>query len=90
MKEEKRNAMSREIADRLRSPTWSVELQQKVETARRQKNQSRARLLVAMAFFSVAGWLTTDELLEEANSPDNIYAMVEDVTFSPFPGPLVE
>ena len=90
MRLEKHDVMSKAISDRLRSPTWATDMQQKVETVKRRRSQSRARLLIALTFFGVAGWLTTDDMIEEDSSRDNIYAMVEDVTLTAFPGQLIE
>lgn len=82
--------MSRAIAERLQSQTWAEAIGQKVETERRARARNRGRLFAAMCLFVFAGFVTADELLDEDSDAENMYTMVEQVTFSHFSGRLVE
>jgi hypothetical protein len=90
MKKKTNNAIAQAIAERLHSDSWAGDLSARVEDSRRNRSRNRNRFLVAMAFFVIAGFLTTDELLDDDNDAENMYAMVEQVTLVPFAGRIVE
>ncbi len=84
MKKKSDNAMSLAISDRLKSETWAETIGQKVEFARRERARSRSRLFIAMCLFIFAGFVTADEVLDDDNDIENMYTMVEQVTFAGF------
>jgi len=90
MKKSKNSAMDQAIAARLQSDSWAGNLSARVEDSRRKHSRNRNRFMVALAFFAVAGFLTTDELLDEETDAENMYAMVEQVTLTPFAGRIIE
>ncbi|AFM13340.1 hypothetical protein [Turneriella parva] len=90
MRKNTNDNMSRAIAERLQSQRWAESIGQKVETERRLRARSRSRLFVAMCLFVVAGFFTADELLDDDSDAENMYTMVEQVTFSDFSGRIVE
>lgn len=90
MKKKSDNAMSLAITARLKSETWAETIGQKVELVRRERARSRSRMFIAMCLFVFAGFVTADEILDEDNDVENMYTMVEQVTFAGFSGGISE
>lgn len=90
MKKKQNNTMTEAITERLRSESWASQLGARVEDSRRSRSRNRNRFIVALAFFVIAGFLTTDELLDDDSDAENMYAMVEQVTLVTFSGRIVE
>jgi len=90
MKKKTDDAMAQAITERLNSNSWAGNLSARVEDSRRSRSRNKNRFMVALAFFAVAGFLTTDELLDDDNDAENMYTMVEQVTLVPFTGRIVD
>lgn len=90
MKNKQNDTLTAAITERLRSDSWASQLSHRVEDSRRNRIRNRNRFVVALAFFAIAGFLTTDELLDDDSDAENMYAMVEQVTLVTFSGRIVE